>query len=129
METVRGARRLSILVALIAGLWLATEPNSTSAERPCHRDTGYLLVADIEAATIFAYALPSLRRTGELTGVTLGNHSGTLALPDGRVLFTDTAAGQIIAIKLDDRGRIHVVGRVAADLGDGGAWAAADRDF
>lgn len=125
-----GARRLPpTLVAVAVGLWLTAAPNPTSAEPSCARDGGHLLVADIEAATIFAYSLPSFRRTGELSGVTLGNHSGTLALPDGRILLTDDAAGEILAIALDEQGRIQVVDRVAADLGESGAWAAADRDF
>jgi YVTN family beta-propeller protein len=64
--------------------------------------------------------------TGQLTNVLLGVHLGTLALPDGRILLSDDATKEILALRIDDAGAPTIVGRVAATLGRRAVWGSVD---
>ncbi|MET0388211.1 MAG: hypothetical protein ABW321_19720, partial [Polyangiales bacterium] len=127
--------RISLPNAVVAFVWLllqlALGRALVHAEAPKapEASAGYLLVADVDTDQIHTYHLPDLTLTGTLDGVHLDGHGGSLALADGRVLFADGKASEIIALSIDDAGHPHITQRVAADLGEGAAWAAADRDF
>jgi hypothetical protein len=70
-----------------------------------------------------------MRRTGQLDGVELAAHAGTVLLPDGRLVFVDDAQGQVVVLTVDDRGRPTVRQRIDIP-GDrpweGALWAAVD---
>jgi hypothetical protein len=87
----------------------------------------YLLVADTAERRIYVYRVPDMVMTGELNNILLGAHMGTFALPDGRILLSDDAASEILAIRLDSRGVPAVVNRTAATLGGGAAWGSVDQ--
>jgi hypothetical protein len=87
-----------------------------------------LLVADPAAADLSIYSLPGLNPTGNLPGVALDKHAGVIALADGRVIFGDDAAQEIVAVTIDANGAPAIALRVAASFGDGLAWSAIDVD-
>lgn len=88
----------------------------------------FLLVADPAELVLSAYSIPDLKQTGSLTGIALDKHAGVITLADGRVLFNDDAAGEIVALTIDGQGVPAIVNRVGASLGDGAAWAGIDAD-
>jgi hypothetical protein len=90
---------------------------------------GFLLVADTAAKRLYVYRVPDMVLTGELDNVLLGTHLGTLALPDGRILLSDDAAKEILAVRIDDDGVPEVVNRAAATLGRRAVWGSADPKF
>jgi hypothetical protein len=93
---------------------------------------GWLLVAELGEGqeALHAYSLPELRHTGQLDGVRVGNHVGAIALADGRVIVTDEAHGEVLAVAIDEQGRPTVANRASADLGEeGAAWGCGDKDL
>src|SRR6266540_4933839 len=90
---------------------------------------GFLLVADTAAKRLYVYRVPDMVLTGELDNVLLGTHLGTLALPDGRILLSDDAAKEILAVRIDDDGVPEVVNRAAATLGRRAVWGSTDPKF
>jgi len=87
---------------------------------------GFLLIADTVESRLYVYRVPDMIKTGELDHVLLGVHLGTLTLPDGRILLSDDAAQEILALRIDDDGVPVVVNRVAATLGRRAVWGGAD---
>lgn len=67
---------------------------------------GHLLVADPQAAVLYVYALPELAQVATFENVKLGEHAGFLPLPDGRVLFVDEGAGELVVLALQDEPEI-----------------------
>ena len=61
----------------------AGAPDGGSDGGPPPGAAGYLLAADFQTESIYAYSLPDLNLTGRIDGVLFGNHQGALALPDG----------------------------------------------
>lgn len=88
----------------------------------------FLLVADPAVEALSIYSIPGLQQTGSLAGIALDKHAGVIALADGRVLFNDDAAGEVVAMMIDANGVPSIVDRVKASFGDGAAWAAIDTD-
>ena len=98
-------------------------PEATPEASPSGR--GFLLVADTAEQRLYVYRVPGMRLTGEVHGVLLGVHCGTLTLPDGRILLSDTAAQEILALRIDEDGTPVVVNRTKARLGQQAVWASA----
>jgi YVTN family beta-propeller protein len=90
---------------------------------------GFLLVADTAEQHLYVYRVPGMRLTGEVHGVLLGVHCGTLTLPDGRILLSDTANQAILALRIDEDGKPVVVNSTKAQLGQQAVWASADPTF
>jgi YVTN family beta-propeller protein len=88
----------------------------------------FLLVADTVERRLYVYRVPDMVLTGALDNVLLGAHLGTLALPDGRILLSDDAAKEILALRIDD-GVPVVVNRTAATLGRRAVWGSTDPGF
>jgi hypothetical protein len=91
--------------------------------------SAHLFVADPSAAVIYVYSAASLKLTGQIDGVTFGNHNGLIALPDGRLIFSDDAASELVAMRISDDGVPEIVARCAISIGDIAAWSAADPEF
>ncbi len=88
-------------------------------------DGRYLFVGDRTRASVSVYSIPDFSLAGTVDGVTFGTHAGGLLLPDGRFVFADTTAGEIVAIAVGADGIPVISDRVAAELGGGVAWMAA----
>lgn len=43
----------------------------------------------------------NLRRTGQLSGIEVGGHGGTLQLPDGRLIAVDDAQVRVLACRVE----------------------------
>jgi hypothetical protein len=89
-------------------------------------EPAHLLVADKTDSKIFIYSIPDLELTGQLDGITLGVHGGTLILEDGRVIFADLANEEIVALAISADGTPEIANRVAGTFGGGIAWVSAD---
>lgn len=89
----------------------------------------FLLAADQEASAVYVYSIPELELTGQLDGVSLDKHGGTIALPDGRILFADDKQGEALAVVIDDEGVPSIAQRTAVNLGAGASWASVDAAF
>jgi len=59
-----------------------------------------LLIADADAATLYVYAVPSLEQLAVFEDVSFAEHPGFLPLNDGRVLFTDAATEDLVALEV-----------------------------
>jgi hypothetical protein len=116
---------LTWLVAAIVLSGLAVMPREGAAET----GRGFLLVADTTERRLYVYRVPEMELTGQVDDVLLGTHLGTLTLPDGRIVLSDDAAGEILALRIDNHGIPVVVNRVAAALGRRPVWGAADARF
>jgi hypothetical protein len=114
-----------MLSGLLAQAAHATEVTETEAPD----GHGFLLVGDTVERRLYVYRVPDMVKTGELDNVLLGTHMGTLTLPDGRILLSDNAAEEILALRIDDDGVPVVVNRTAATLGQGAVWGSTDRKF
>lgn len=91
-------------------------------------DGRFLLVADPAAADVSFYSLPDLKLTGSLPGVSLDKHGGVISLADGRTIFGDTAAQELVAVTIDAEGVPAISQRVPASFGGGLAWASINAD-
>lgn len=69
----------------------------------------YLIAADPTAETISAYRTSDLKRTGELSGIKLSSHLGTVQLPDGRLIMVDDAAARVVALRVNSKGKPRIV--------------------
>jgi hypothetical protein len=78
-------------VSRIAGAQEATPLASPVATPARSGAAPHLLVADKTDSKISIYSIPDFELTGQLDGITLGVHGGTLMLEDGRVIFADLA--------------------------------------
>ena len=92
-------------------------------------DRRYLFVGDRSQNAAAVYEIPGFGLAGTLDGVTFGTHGGSLLLPDGRLVFADTANNEIVALGVDTDGVPSISDRVAADLGGGVSWFAASPSF
>jgi hypothetical protein len=61
---------------------------------------GYLVVADTEAQRLYVYSIPGFELAAEFDEIEVGAHSGTVALPDGRLLIPDERNKQLAVLKL-----------------------------
>lgn len=125
----------SAVMGLLAGVTIAPATAGVSA-----RASGeFVLVADPQERKVFIYSLPGMRLTGTLNDVGLGtagtgantglgspSHSGTIALPGGRVIGLDDAKDEVIEIRINARGVPSVARRVAVSAPEDGAWSAVD---
>jgi hypothetical protein len=88
-------------------------------------DGRYLFVGDRTQNQVALYSIPGFALAGVVEGVTFGTHGGAFLLPDGRLVFADARAGEIVALTVDADGTPGISHRVDADLGGGVAWIAA----
>jgi hypothetical protein len=117
------------MVLLAAGIALSAHRGGFTVHRRClPAGHGFLLVADTAERHLYVYRVPDMIMTGALENVLLGAHMGTLALPDGRILLSDDATQEILALRIDD-GVPVVVNRTAATLGQRAVWGSADPKF
>lgn len=123
---------LVVVIGLVMGTLPAHATTTTSGGR-------FLLVADPIARAVYVYDVPGLTLTGRLDDLGLGVpgtganaglgspiHSGTVVLPEGRILAIDDVAQEIIEIQIDDHGEPRIVNRVAAVAPGNGAWSVVD---
>ena len=136
----RSARAPYALLGLLAVLVVASMVGASPAFA---HDMGiakrnYLMVSDGGVSKVYFYRVPSMKLTGELTGVTLGAaddpagnpmHGGVIVLPDGRIIVNDETHQRTLAIKLDAKGIPRIVQSVASTLGGEAPWAAVDPSF
>lgn len=134
--TTRRASRRSFVAASLAltgastlgarGTGAQATPGAAPGASPVGEGSNrYLFVGDRTQAAVDVYAIPGFEHTGRVDGVTFGTHAGALLLPDGRLVFADAAAGEIVALVVEADGSPVIADRVAADLGGGVAWLAA----
>ena len=117
------------LVLLMLGGLLAPSVHATGAtEAEAPDGKGFLVVADTVERRLYVYRVPDMIKTGELDHVLLGTHLGTLTLPDGRILLSDDATKEILALRIDD-GVPVIVNRTAATLGQRAVWGSTDPKF
>lgn len=134
------SRALCGLLGLLTVLVVASLIGASSAFA---RDVGiakrnYLMVSDGRVSKVYFYRVPSMKLTGELNGVTLGDaddpagnpmHAGAIVLPDGRIIVNDETHQRTLAIKLDAEGAPRIVQSVASTLGYEAPWTAVDPSF
>jgi hypothetical protein len=89
----------------------------------------HLLVADKTDAKVYIYSIPDFELTGQLDDVVLSGHGGTLTLPDGRVVFSDPVAQEILELTISAKGAPEITNRVAGTIGVDVAWTSADADL
>ncbi|WP_084955679.1 hypothetical protein [Thermoactinospora rubra] len=102
-------------VAVLALAALHAQPASADAGGrfpPAAR----LVVADAAAGSVHVYAVPSNKKLATITGRTFADHAGMLPLRDGRVLFVDEAAGELVALQVG--GTPKVVGTARLPEGE-----------
>ena len=114
-----------VLAAGVAAGWPArsfaqSTPIATSGE-----EGRFLFVGDRTQDHVAVYSIPEFTLAGQVERVTFGTHGGSFLLPDGRLVFADTTAGEILALAADADGTPSIGDRVGADLGGGVAWIAA----
>ncbi|MCA9834849.1 MAG: hypothetical protein KC435_12935 [Thermomicrobiales bacterium] len=117
------------LAALAAGntLGQSTTPQATPAEATPVTDGGqHLFVADAAAELITIYSVPGGEKTGQIEGIKFGTHAGTFLMPDGRLLFADANAQEVVVITIDDAGAPVIEATIPATLGESVAWISAD---
>jgi hypothetical protein len=113
---------------MLGGL-LAPSAHATGATEPEAPDGhAFLLVADTVERRLYVYRVPDMIKTGELDNILLGTHLGTLTLPDGRILLSDDATKEILALRIAD-GVPVIVNRTAATLGQRAVWGSTDSKF
>lgn len=83
----------------------------------------HLLVADPAAQRLYTYRVSDMQLTGQLDGIELASHVGTVVLPDGRVLFVDDAHAQVVVLTIDAQGRPTLDRRI--DIPGERPWAGA----
>ncbi|GAA3995786.1 hypothetical protein GCM10022247_14640 [Allokutzneria multivorans] len=86
-------RSLPLATALLSAVALASP--AQAAPGPAR-----LLVADPAASTVHVLDARTGRITGSLPGRKLNDHAGTVVLADGRVLFVDDAAKQLVVVNV-----------------------------
>lgn len=127
----RGRRRATVravLLPLLAALLSLTIAGPAAAAAAHGTTNQFLVAADPNAEAVYVYRTDNLKRTGQLDGVELSPHAGTIQLPDGRLIFVDDKSGEIKALRISKSGRPKVVDTVKI-LGDewpGASWAATD---
>ncbi|MDQ3248372.1 MAG: hypothetical protein M3Q45_04100, partial [Chloroflexota bacterium] len=103
--------RTVVLLLLSSSLLLNAcqpiRPASPTAATP----EGHLIVADTDASGLTVFAIPTWEQTGRIENVTMADHPGFLALPGGRVLFTDNTTQELLV--LDVSGTPTITVRVA----------------
>jgi len=87
---------------------------------------GHLLVADPTESVVYVYSLDDLSLTGQLDDTKLGAHNGVLTMTDGRVLFTDDAAGNLKIVSIDSAGVPTVDAQVPLWQGSRIVWGSVD---
>jgi hypothetical protein len=60
----------------------------------------YLVVADQNEAMLYVYDVPDHELVAEFDGLEVNDHTGFLSLPDGRVLFVDDAAQELVVLEV-----------------------------
>ncbi|MCP3799710.1 hypothetical protein NLX83_10615 [Allokutzneria sp. A3M-2-11 16] len=83
----------AIATALLSAVALTTP--AQAAPSPAR-----LLVADPAASAVYVLDARTGRVTGTLSGRKLNDHAGTVVLADGRVLFVDDAAKQLVVVNV-----------------------------
>jgi YVTN family beta-propeller protein len=76
----------------------------------------YLVVADQNEAMLYVYDVPDHELVAEFDGLEVNDHTGFLSLPDGRVLFVDDAAQELVVLEVGN-GEAEIGARVAAGPG------------
>lgn len=127
-------RRSALIVAVLtltsAG-WFTPAAQAAAGHHPAPA-VEYLVAADPVAQQVYFYRTSDLHRTGQLDNVGFGSHVGSIALPDGRLLFVDDRHATVNAVKVDQSGKPVIVGRAAIPTKAKwvrAAWAATDRNF
>jgi hypothetical protein len=89
---------------------------------------GYLVVADTDAQRLYVYSIPGFELAAEFEEIELGAHSGTVALPDGRLLIPDERNKQLTVLKLARDRRPAIVARAPLPslIGLRQDWSAVD---
>ncbi|MFI6520327.1 hypothetical protein ACIBF1_32585 [Spirillospora sp. NPDC050679] len=85
---------------LVLGLLAPAQASASQTAGP------RLVVADPAAGKVHVYAVPGHRRLATVSGRTFADHAGLLPLKDGRVLFVDEAARQLVALQTQGAPRI-----------------------
>ncbi|MDQ7859431.1 MAG: hypothetical protein QN174_00655 [Armatimonadota bacterium] len=91
---------------------------------PAEAGDGRLVVADTAASRLYVYSVPEVRLLATLENLKLDLHSGTVALPDGRLLLVDALSGEFVVLQVGWSGTPEVVGRVRIPTPT--AWSAVD---
>jgi hypothetical protein len=97
---------------------------SVAGGAPLAADLGRLVVADPAAERLFVYAVPGFDLLATFEDVRLDLHSGTIPLPDGRLLLVDARAGEFVVLRAGWTGTPAVEGR--ARIPTPTAWSAVD---
>ena len=132
-QVLAGAGTIAAGVAVAgtagSGLAQATPVTAPVGSPAAVGDGRYLFVGDRTVDHVSVYSIPGFELAGTVNGVTFGTHGGTLLLPDGRLLFADTARDEIVALAIDASGTPVISDRVAGTFGGSIAWIAASPDL
>ena len=116
-------------VAAPAGAMPST---STSTSSKVSSDGRFLIVADPAASAVYVYSADGTSMTGQLTGVDLSTHAGTVTLPDGRIALVDDAAGKVRLLEVSRTGTPTIVASVdipTETAWEGASWMAVDPTY
>jgi YVTN family beta-propeller protein len=106
--------RFIALLILLAGAFVAA-CGSDEAVATTHADT-HLLIADPAASRLYVYEVPAHKPIAEFEDVAPNTHVGFVALPDGRVLFVDDVAEEVVVLRVA-AGGAEIEARVASGPG------------
>jgi hypothetical protein len=109
----RLSRRALLPLALaLAPLRGITPARAQGTPQPASGRAGHLVVADPAAERLYRFRLNDLALDAEWEGMTVNAHAGFLTLPDGRLLFIDETAGELVALQVAGDAGQEIVGRV-----------------
>lgn len=134
----RARRTASCLAALSLAAGGATITTSaeavptTGTASHTSADGRFLIVTDPAASAIYVYPATGDQLVGQLNGVSLSSHAGTVTLPDGRIAFVDDTAGKVRFLKISASGQPRIVSSVdlpSTTTWEHSAWTAVDPTY
>ncbi|MCO5219915.1 MAG: hypothetical protein M9953_02940 [Thermomicrobiales bacterium] len=119
-------RRRFVAGTVASAVGLANLPAFAQGASSDGDGSQHLFVADAAAELITIYSVPGGEKTGQIEGIKFGTHAGTFLMPDGRLLFADANAQEVVILTIDDAGAPVIEATIPATLGQSVAWISAD---
>src|SRR4051812_21174576 len=61
---------------------------------------GRLLVADVVGEAVYVYDIAEMKKVADFPGMKLSLHLGAMGLPDGRTIFVDDKASEVVVLQM-----------------------------
>jgi hypothetical protein len=97
------ARRQIAIIGAVVVAWLLVIAPAIGGPQdadPRGQTPTYLIVADVGAAKLYVYRMPGWPLVQTFHDIRLGAHAGFLPLPDGRVLFANDQAPELVVLRV-----------------------------